>query len=219
MTPKIPRILIQCACGCGQYMDDRDKKNRPRKYIVGHISRTKIFRDAMARRRGGVSPCKGKPRKEKIKLTEEGRARRVLIMTEKWKNPEYKRKIQIKQSIIHKEMWADPIHRDNYLKGFKTGSEAHAWRGGASFIPYTKDFNERKKKYIRDRDGNICQLCGKTEIENGKKLTVHHIDYDKSHSYDDNLITLCVTCNNKVNYFRNFWTMFFHNLLNGKNVN
>ena len=31
-----PTQSVRCACGCGQYRPDRDKKNRGRKYIHGH---------------------------------------------------------------------------------------------------------------------------------------------------------------------------------------
>ena len=32
---------------------------------------------------------------------------------------------------------------------------------------------------IRERDGRNCQLCLCTEEDNGQKLDVHHIHYDK----------------------------------------
>lgn len=36
---KKPRIMIKCACGCGQELVSVDKKGRDRKYIHGHNAR------------------------------------------------------------------------------------------------------------------------------------------------------------------------------------
>lgn len=30
--------MIQCACGCGTWITERDKKNRPHKFVSGHNS-------------------------------------------------------------------------------------------------------------------------------------------------------------------------------------
>jgi len=92
-----------------------------------------------------------------------------------------------------------------------------SWRGGISFEPYSTDWTETLKRAIRERDNYICQLCGKTQIEElekiEQKLTVHHIDYDKQNSNLNNLITLCASCNGKVNRDRDYWTEFFKNKL------
>jgi hypothetical protein len=36
LLEKIDRILIDCACGCGEKCINRDKKGNPRKYVPGH---------------------------------------------------------------------------------------------------------------------------------------------------------------------------------------
>lgn len=36
---KIIRKIISCNCGCGQTLEDLDKKARPRRFIAGHSSR------------------------------------------------------------------------------------------------------------------------------------------------------------------------------------
>lgn len=43
----------------------------------------------------------------------------------------------------------------------------------------------------------------------GRGLSVHHIDYNKENDQDDNLITVCLSCNTTVNYDREFWQEFF----------
>jgi 5-methylcytosine-specific restriction endonuclease McrA len=47
---------------------------------------------------------------------------------------------------------------------------------------------------------------------NTKTPTVHHIDYDKKNSNPKNLITLCVSCNFKVNFERSYWENYFKSL-------
>jgi hypothetical protein len=84
-----------------------------------------------------------------------------------------------------------------------------AWEGGISFLPYPPDFNERLKEKIRERDGRVCQLCGISEEEKGKKQSVHHIDYDKNNCDEENLIALCHDCHIKTNLNREDWFLFF----------
>jgi hypothetical protein len=93
------------------------------------------------------------------------------------------------------------------MKG-KNGEKNPAWKGGISFEPYNPEFNNNLKKYIRDRDYHICQLCNKPE--NGSKLRIHHIDYDKKNINSINLISLCNSCHIKTNYNREYWIDFFY---------
>lgn len=86
------------------------------------------------------------------------------------------------------------------------------WQGGISKLPYSFDFDRQLKELIRKRDNRTCQLCGKRKRAN-YDLTVHHIDYDKQNSNPKNLITLCRSCNNKVNSGRKQWTRFFQSKL------
>jgi len=94
------------------------------------------------------------------------------------------------------------------------------WRGGKSYEPYTTEFNESKRNEIRNSYGNKCFVCG--EISNGKKLCVHHIDYNKTNSNESNLVPLCHGCHGVTTANRRAWTMFFylnHGGINGTVVN
>jgi len=86
------------------------------------------------------------------------------------------------------------------------------WKGGISFLPYSFKFNKELKEKIRSRDNHTCQLCGKIEEENKRNLTVHHIHYDKENNNPD-LITLCCSCNSKVNNNRDYYEQYFMDLL------
>jgi hypothetical protein len=88
--------------------------------------------------------------------------------------------------------------------------EAH-WQGGTSFEPYSIDWTESLRRTIRERDKYTCQLCGKPQGD--RVHSVHHINYDKKDCNPDNLITLCNSCNTKVNYNRDNWINYFKNRL------
>jgi hypothetical protein len=82
------------------------------------------------------------------------------------------------------------------------------WNGGLSFKPYTKEFNNKLKKLIKERDNNKCFLCN-AKID----LCIHHIDYEKKNCNPENLITLCRGCNSKVNVKRKYWVKYFKDKL------
>lgn len=86
------------------------------------------------------------------------------------------------------------------------------WRGGTSFEPYCYKFNNKFKESVRERDGHTCQLCGYEQKLDGQKLDVHHVHYDKSNCYPD-VVTLCHSCNSRVNGNRDYWEEYFENLL------
>lgn len=90
-----------------------------------------------------------------------------------------------------------------------SGEKHYNWQGGLSFQEYPQTFNNKFREMIRERDNRMCQLCGKTEIDNKKRLTVHHIDYVKINIIPQNCITLCVSCNFKVNHNREYYKKLF----------
>ena len=99
--------------------------------------------------------------------------------------------------------------RGKWLHINKSGENSPYWQGGISFEPYTSDFNQQLKDRIRVRDNFICQKCGVPELECNERLSIHHIDYDKKNCREDNLLSLCRSCNGKVNYNREYWTNYF----------
>ena len=126
---------------------------------------------------------------------------------------ECKNKNQINK--IEKEcLQCGKIHKNNLFCSLECSQKYHtkenntSWQGGISFKPYCYKFNNELKIQIRNRDNNICQLCGKTKEQNNQELTVHHIHYDKENCNPD-LITVCHSCNTKVNYNRDYWEEYF----------
>lgn len=96
---------------------------------------------------------------------------------------------------------------------YLSGANSFNWNDGASFEPYSYEFNNSLKEQIIQRDHYQCQLCGITEDEHidtfGSRLSVHHIDYDKQNNRSSNLIALCKTCHGPTNSRRKYYTKLF----------
>jgi len=82
---------------------------------------------------------------------------------------------------------------------------------------YCPLFTDKLREQVRIRDGYICHLCGRIQLYTDERLSVHHIHYDKQNCYPD-LISLCRSCNLKVNHNRNYWENYFMNILNNRQL-
>lgn len=89
------------------------------------------------------------------------------------------------------------------------GDKNPRWRGGISSLPYPFTFDKDLKERIRERDGYRCQLCGVSQAECTQKLSIHHKDYCKENLADENLTSLCRSCNSRVNSHRDYWERYF----------
>ena len=69
-------------------------------------------------------------------------------------------------------------------------------------------YNEELKTKVRKRDNFVCVICKK------HGYVVHHIDYDKQNSIEENLITLCVSDHMKTNFNRESWKKYFKPIIN-----
>lgn len=88
------------------------------------------------------------------------------------------------------------------------GDQSSQWRGGISFEPYCHKFNHAFKERVRERFGRRCFTCPITETENGKRLSVHHIDYNKNSICNGKewaFVPLCRKCHSKSNNKRWYW--------------
>lgn len=83
------------------------------------------------------------------------------------------------------------------------------WLGGKSFELYPREFSNKLKLKIRQRDNFTCQLCQVKEENYFQKLSINYIDYNKRNCNESNLITLCRGCNGKVNAKREYWSKYF----------
>jgi hypothetical protein len=103
------------------------------------------------------------------------------------------------------------------MSEMRSGSKHWNWQGGTIPNPYPKEFTSELKLKIRIRDNFTCCLCGRTEREEleelNRVLCVNHIDFDKKNCREENLNTLCLRCNIKINRERDYWTNYFNTIL------
>jgi hypothetical protein len=143
-----------------------------------------------------------------------------------------------KQSKIARQRMSDShIGKDNHRTGFKfseeskkkisinygvvgerngmygrTGEKSPVWKGGISFEPYCEKFDYDLKERVREFFDRKCYVCGKNEIDNGRKLDVHHVNYDKMVCCNDVkplFVPLCQSCHSKTQWDREYWEEFF----------
>lgn len=99
------------------------------------------------------------------------------------------------------------------------GEKNSNWKGGHSFAPYPVVFNAELKRRIKERDGYQCLYCKRTEAEElaekGRRLAIHHIDYNKQNCSPLNLMTACLICNTRFNSNREYWQQFLPSLIVG----
>lgn len=115
------------------------------------------------------------------------------------------------------------ISWQNYLFGnrrcqscAKKGKKSHFYINGLSRKPYSSEFSDELKEYIRKRDNYKCQLCNKRQKNYYRKLEIHHIDYNKKNCNESNLITLCQQCNVKANANKDYWFAYFTYIMENK---
>lgn len=101
------------------------------------------------------------------------------------------------------------------LRGKYSGELSSAWKGGISFEPYCVKFNDEFKERVRSFFGHICVECGSPQ--NGRKLDVHHVNFNKNSCCDHSLplfVTLCRHCHAKTQYDRVYWEQHFTEIIN-----
>ena len=132
---------------------------------------------------------------------------------------ETKQKMSGKNNLMygkkHSEETKQKISKAN---SGKFGKKSPNWQGGISMGKYCSKFDNECRENNRNKFYNKCFLCGKNEIENGRKLSVHHIDYNKNQGCDNiswKLIPLCIKCHSKTSskYLRDYYEELISRLL------
>ena len=219
-----------CECGCGQeiIIKRHHKWYGIPKFINGHQFRgkpkseehkKKISKSLIGKPSWNKGISRTEETKKKISLANKGKirseeVRKRMKITRKGRKPmlgkHHSKETKLKMSQAKKGKNNNMY--DIHLLGEKNGN----WRGGKSFEPYTPDFNQQLKDRIRVRDNFICQLCGVPELECDRRLDIHHIDYNKQNCKEDNLITLCLSCNIRANFNRHYWKEYYIKMMEKK---
>lgn len=114
-------------------------------------------------------------------------------------------KVKEKRCRASKENMAKPEVRKK-ISASLAGPKSSNWKGGISFEPYCPKFTRQLKDEIRAAFGYKCYLC--PHIQNGRRLSIHHVDYDKNDICNGKkwpLIPLCTKCHAKTNHNRWYW--------------
>lgn len=149
---------------------------------------------------------------------------------EKWsqerKGKPYEEFMDKETALQKRQKHSERMKQDNPTKQLKTQQklkELHPdfsmeknpnWKNGISFEPYGIEFNELLKSRIRKRDEYICQFPTCDLIQNNRKHSIHHIDYNKQNNSEYNLITLCDKHHNRTNGNRSYWIQYFQQKIN-----
>jgi len=155
----------------------REKQLEARKNSDQTISDTTKSKISL-KLKGRPSPRKG------YVFTEEERKRAKMNAEKVWKRPEYRK------------------HFSDLLSGKNNPN----WKEGASFLPYSPEFNKKLKEKIKQRDSFKCRYCEKNEGQEKNEdifhrgLSIHHKDFNKNNNTEENLITSCRRCNMILNF-------------------
>ena len=155
---------------------------------------------------------KGKKFSEAIKK----KMSKAFIGNKKWLGKKHSEATKEKIGLIHKGKKLSDITKKKISLariGEFCKENSGNWQGGKSFEPYGLEFNNNLREVIRIRDKRKYQICEKTELEERKRLCVHHIDYNKRNNDPKNLISLCRKCHSKTNKNRKYWTNYFQKKL------
>jgi hypothetical protein len=99
--------------------------------------------------------------------------------------------------------------------GMMVGEKHPQWKGGISFEPYCPKFNKEFKERVRAFFGYKCAECGAPQ--NGGKLPVHHVNFNKDTCCDESIplfVALCPSCHSKTNHNRPYWQQHFNEIIN-----
>ena len=216
--------LIPCECGCGELIPEYDKWGKKRRFVIGHGIK-KGEENPNFGRKASPETCRKKSESTKgekafwfgkhhSEETKE-KIRRKNTGTVKSKESKEKQREKMKGRKRSKE-YCENISKakmgdKNPMFG-KKGEDHPSWKGGISFEPYCPKFNEAFKEKVRERFNRECFLCGKSEANDGRKLSVHHVQYNKNCGCDDELkcdfVPTCMSCHAKTGHNREYWENF-----------
>jgi len=183
-----------------------------------------IIHSEETRRRIGEAN-RGKPRSPELrarlsaankgkKMSEEARRKNSEAHKGKPKPPRSKEHCR-KISEVHKGKHLSEEAKRKLSESTKGEKSCH-WKGGISYEPYCPKFNNEFKERVRIFFGHKCVECGTPQ--NGKRLHVHHINFNKQSCCDSSIplfVPLCSSCHGKTQSNRPYWEQHFSEMING----
>jgi hypothetical protein len=200
--------MIQCACGCGTWIEDKDNRGRNRRFALGHQRTNEFLHDyewmyqkysadkLSSYTIGKILNCSFSTVLKHLKqlgihIRSNNETKEGVAFTE-----EHKTRIgDANRGQIHTIETRDNMSAAHIgqIQSFETrkrrsitlrGITEEDWDGFVCYMPYCEKFNEKFKEKIREFFGRKCFICGRKEEDNAwgryhYKLSVHHVNYDK----------------------------------------
>ena len=199
-----------CECGCGLETKIGADSKIHNRFIYGHAWNGRSHSEET---------------KKKISIANKGRifskeSNRKNSESHKGKNNHFYNKkhtqeTKLKMSESHKGKKSTEETKQKQSESI-SGKNHPNWQGGKSFEPYCLKFSKQLKEDIRKQYDRKCFNCNKDEKDNKRKLSVHHVDYNKDQGCNGKtfeLIPLCLSCHMKTNFNRKYWENKFINKL------
>ena len=208
-----------CACGCGEPVK-KNAKGSWNTYLMGHGRRDAVFSEEH-RRNISLAARKRFPQQSpqlcscgcgQLTNVYQGKARKFVLGHNRHGadfSKQHREKLrESRKYITVTEQSKEKI--SNTLKEYYKDKTKHPrWLNGKSMEEYSPDFNKELKVKVRVLYAHTCQLCGVKEKDTPRKLSVHHIDYNKKNNHLNNLIPLCTKCHTRTNSNRDYWQKLF----------
>jgi len=146
--------------------------------------------------------------------------KRSELLKSLWSSKEYRNKMIKIRSIQYNNL----EHRKNTgaasLNAWKRRKQEeieHGWYGSVKYYhgpQYCEKWTAELRERVRAYFGYCCVECGTPQ--NGNKLHIHHVWYNKRLCCDDTprtLVPLCVSCHSKTNTCREQWSEHFQAII------
>jgi hypothetical protein len=192
-------VKVLCNCGCGQEVTKEG--NKYIQYHTVNLFKGRPTNEAIEKIREKCLKRKHKPEtKEKIRQANIGLKNHMYGKTGN-KHPRFGKthtdEVRLKLSINHYDV---------------SGKNNPNWRGVGE-NPYCPIFSNKEfREIIFERDNYKC-INPNCYCRNSKRITIHHIDYNKMNCSLKNLVTLCNSCNSKANFNRDWHKCWFEAIM------
>ena len=182
------------------YKDNKEKvRENKRKYYEANKEKTRIRDKKYYNDNKEKISSRGKKYYKQNQIKIISRAQKYYKQNQdrlKIKGRQYYKKSKKNICIVCGEAAPDQFCSKKCMGISWSGENHRAWNGGPK--PYDKNWNERFRKSIRNRDNNICMRCRRPREIFTRALSVHHIDGNPQNTIEKNCISLCTSCHSIV---------------------
>ena len=194
-----------CACGCGQRVERKGNTFIKEHVNVGRVGR--VCSEVTKRRIGDANKNPSdetRRRMSRARTNPSDETRRRMSRAQRNKSVATRQKLAKAATNPSAEtlrlrraatvgQTRDEEQRKRMSAGHQ-GIDIKDWTEYATESPYCEKFNQACREKNREKYDRLCFICGKTEKDNGARLSVHHVDMNKQQGCDDHewqLVPLC----------------------------